>query len=209
MAEALSAAGTTVRPMTVADIDAIVELQLAFLEGSIITALGPGFLVAFYRAALAHPHTLAFVAAEDAGAGAGGGPVVGFALATLDVGAFNAHVKPRVLRALALAVLSPRGWRLAWSIVRGIGEPEPQPYMPAELLLLVVDSRVRRRRIGHTLLTELEAAFARAQAARYRVAVRSHLAVARAFYLALGFEPEQQLLVLGHPMTYLTKRVAR
>jgi hypothetical protein len=42
---------------------------------------------------------------------------------------------------------------------------------------------------------------------RYRVAVRSHLAAARAFYGATGFEPEQELRVLGHPMTYLTKKI--
>jgi hypothetical protein len=39
------------------------------------------------------------------------------------------------------------------------------------------------------------------------VAVRSHLSVARAFYLATGFIPEQEMMVLGAPMTYLTKVV--
>jgi hypothetical protein len=41
------------------------------------------------------------------------------------------------------------------------------------------------------------------------VAVRSHLEAARAFYVALGFEHEQERLVLGRPMVYLTKRVTQ
>ena len=35
----------------------------------------------------------------------------------------------------------------------------------------------------------------------------SDLRRARSFYEATGFEPEQELQVLGQPMTYLTKRV--
>jgi GNAT superfamily N-acetyltransferase len=86
-------------------------------------------------------------------------------------------------------------------------EREPEPYIPAELLLLVVDGRVRRRGIGRQLLGALEDAFAREGVTRYRVAVRSHLASARAFYQSLDFAPEQELAVLGRPMTYLTKDV--
>ena len=199
---ATSAADVVVRPMAHADIAAVVALQLAFLEGSIVTELGAAFLARMHGLALDHPPTIALVACDPAAA------IVGFAIASLDVHAFNAHVKPRVLPALARALAAPRRWRIAFSMVRGLAEHEPQPPIPEELLLLVVDARVRRRGVGQRLLTELESRFARASAQRYRVAVRSHLAVARAFYLATGFEPEQELLVLGRPMTYLTKRVA-
>lgn len=192
----------TIRPMTLADIAAVVALQVAFLEGSIITEIGPAFLTRFHAAGLEQPATLAFVACDERGS------IVGFAIASLDVHAFNGYVKPRVLTALLAALLRPRNWRLAVSVARGIVEREPQPHVPAELLLLVVDSRARRRRIGRRLLVELEGALAARGVARYRVAVRSHLEVARAFYRALGFEPEQELTVLGRPMTYLTKRVA-
>jgi hypothetical protein len=41
------------------------------------------------------------------------------------------------------------------------------------------------------------------------VAVRMHLAAARAFYVAEGFQPEQERSVLGHPMIYLTKEIGR
>jgi ribosomal protein S18 acetylase RimI-like enzyme len=197
----MSAVDVVVRRMTPADIDAVVDLQIAFLEGSIITELGRPFLVRMHAASLNHPATLALVACEaDA--------IVGFAIATRDVHAFNAYVKPRVLTALVRAVVAPRRWRLAVSVLRGVVEAEPRPPIAEELLLLVVDARARRRGIGHRLLADLEALFARAGVRRYRVAVRSHLAVARAFYLAVGFQPEQELTVLGHPMTYLTRRVA-
>jgi len=188
--------------MTRADIAAVVALQIAFLEGSIVTEFGPVFLARFHGAALGQPATVAFVACDEAGR------IVGFVIASVDVHAFNSHVKPRVLTALVRGLLLPSRWRLLFSVARGIAEGEPEPYVPAELLLLVVDSRVRRRRIGHRLLVELEGALAARGVARYRVAVRSHLEVARAFYRALGFEPEQELTVLGRPMTYLTKRVA-
>lgn len=187
--------------MVAADVASVVVLQTAFLEGSIVTELGPAFLERFHRAAVEQPTTLAFVACDEAGV------IVGFVIASLDVHAFNAHVKPRVLAALLRALLRPSRWRLFFSVARGIGAGEPEPYVPAELLLLVVDSRARRRRIGQRLLTELERSLARHAVPKYRVAVRSHLEIARAFYRALGFEPEQELAVLGRPMTYLTKRV--
>jgi ribosomal protein S18 acetylase RimI-like enzyme len=198
----VTGAPIAIRPMTPADIAAVVALQIAFLEGSIVTELGPAFLARFHGLALQQPATLAFVACDGAGA------IVGFVVASLDVHAFDGYVKPRVLPALALALLLPRRWPLLWSVARGVADAAPQPDVPAELLLLVVDSRVRRRRIGQRLLVELETMLGARAVTRYRVAVRSHLEVARAFYRALGFEPEQELTVLGRPMTYLTKRVA-
>jgi ribosomal protein S18 acetylase RimI-like enzyme len=189
--------------MTSADVPATVQLQRAFLDGSIVTQLGPTFLTAFHQAALGHPASLAFVAAEP------GGTIGGFVLASLDVSAFNRHVKRHTFPALVGALLAPTRlallWRFSWSLV----EAGPQPYVPAELLLLTVDASRRRNRIGQQLLAAVEDAFARAEVAQYRVAVRPHLAAARSFYLATGFEPEQERQVLGQPMTYLIKRVAR
>jgi ribosomal protein S18 acetylase RimI-like enzyme len=191
-----------IRPMVPSDIARVAALQVAFLEGSILTELGPRFLTRFHTAALDLHSTRAFVAAGS------GADLAGFVVGSIDVDAFNHHVKPRILLPLAGSLLPPRRWRLMWSVARGLTEAEPQPHVPAELLLLVVDSRVRRRGIGLQLLSALEASFAAGHVSRYRVAVRSHLAVARLFYRASGFELEQELTVLGHPMTYLTKRIA-
>lgn len=199
----MSGEHVVLRPMTTGDVPPVVDLQAAFLKGSVVTELGATFLSAFHRAALAHPSTQAFVAADSTGG------IVGLLCGSTDVHAFNAHVKPRVLRPLVATLLSPRGWRYMPMFARSLFEAEPQPHIAAELLLLVVDPSVRRRRIAHGLVAELERAFAEHGIERYRVAVRSQLDVARAFYLATGFTEEQELKVLGAPMTYLTKLVQR
>jgi ribosomal protein S18 acetylase RimI-like enzyme len=190
-----------VRRTATSDIDAVVGLQAAYLTGSIVTDLGPRFLAAFHAAALQHGRTLAFVAVGVEQR------LAGFVTASTDVQAFNAHVKPRILGPMARALTSPRGFRIGWNIVRSLFESGPQPRVPAELLLLVVAPSYRRRGIAQRLVNSLEDAFRREVIRRYRVAVRSHLAVARAFHLATGFEPEQELTVLGRPMTYLARRV--
>jgi ribosomal protein S18 acetylase RimI-like enzyme len=192
-----------IEPMSHTDIPAVVGLQTAFLEGSIVTALGPGFLTRFHTLALEHPSSRAFVARFPDGI------IVGFALGTLDVHGFNRYMKPRVLVSLVRSVLAPARIRLLASLARMILEGEPQPAIPAELLLLVVDPRARRLGVGGGLLTAMENAFASKPVPRYRVAVRSQLDAARAFYSALEFRHEQERRVLGHPMVYLTKQLRK
>jgi ribosomal protein S18 acetylase RimI-like enzyme len=191
---------TQVREMLPGDLAQAVDLQLAFLEGSLVTELGSAFLSRFYATALEHRATRAFVAVDD-------DRVIGVAVASLEVRDFNSYVKPRILGALATALLWPGRWPLAIRMLRTLVESTPEPIIPAELLLLVVHGRVRHQGIGRQLLRTVEHAFARQGVSRYRVAVRSHLAVARAFYQSLGFTFEQELAVLGRPMTYLTKDV--
>jgi ribosomal protein S18 acetylase RimI-like enzyme len=189
-----------IRLMHTDDIGEVVGLQTRFLEGSLVTDLGPRFLASFHRAALQQAATCAFVAVEN-------DAIAGLAVGSVDVAKFNAHVKPRILGPLAASLLPPRRWTLALALLRTIVEPGPSPVIPAELLLLVVDGRCRHRGIGRRLLAALEHAFADAGVSLYRVAVRSHLDAARSFYAALDFTFEQELPVLGRPMTYLTKRL--
>ena len=188
-------------PITTSQVEEIVALQVAHLEGSVITAMGPGFLDSFHRAALEQPATRGFVAVQA------DGRVVGFVLASTDVHAFDRHIKRRLLCWFVVALAPPARWPLIPAVVSGVFEGEPQPPIPAELLLLVVAPAVRRLGVGRRLVRTLGAAFAQDGISRYRVAVRSHLATARALYTADGFVPEQERLVLGRPMTYLTKRV--
>ena len=192
-----------INPMSPGDIPAVAALQLTHLDGSIVTQLGSTFLTHFHAHALNEGSTRAYVARDTDGS------ILGFVTASLDVDRFNRYVKPRVLLPLAWSLLSPRRVGLVLKIARALGEQEPQPHIPAELLLLVVDPRARRRGIGAGLLNAIEADFAGCGLSRYSVAVRSQLAVVRAFYMALGFEHEQDLTVLGEPMVYLTKRVAQ
>jgi GNAT superfamily N-acetyltransferase len=190
-----------VQPLTPADLDRLVALQISDLEGSRITELGPTFLTRMYRLVLGHPATVALLVRD------GPDGIAGCAVATLDVAALNHHVKPRLLPALALALVPPGRWPLAWSLLHGLTEAGPRPPLPAELLLLVVAEPFRRRGLARALVAALEETFRRHDVARYRVAVRSGLENARAFYGALGFEPEQELPVFGQPMSYLVRRI--
>ncbi len=187
--------------MSPSDIPRVVELQTAFLKGSVVTELGPGFLTRFHTIALQHAASYAFVARDTAGR------ILGFALGSVDVHGFNQFMKPRIFAALVRSLMAPSRIGLIASLAKMMMEGEPQPPMPAELLLLVVDPNARRRGIGAGLLEALEGAFATHKVERYRVAVRSHLEAAQAFYSALRFEHEQDRTVLGRPMVYLTKRV--
>lgn len=194
--------GTTLRRMTLRDVERVTRLQVAFLEGSVITELGIDFLRQFHRASLSHSSVQAFVA-TDASEG-----IVGFVQASTDVHGFNSFVTPRVLPQLAWALLVPRRWRLIPRfLIQAVANREPEPYIPAELLLLVVHPRARRQGLAQSLIASLEHDFSDLGIAHYRVAVRSQLSIARAFYLATGFAPEQEMKVLGASMTYLTKVV--
>lgn len=121
-------------PMSSDDIPFVVVLQTAFLEGSVVTALGPGFLSRFHACALAHETVRAFVARETDDS------IVGFAVASVDVDRFSAYVKPRVLVPLVRSLLSPARLGMMFSIARTVVETGPSPPIPAELLLLVSDS---------------------------------------------------------------------
>lgn len=198
----LDSAEVLFRSMTADDINAVVMLQVAFLQGSVVTDLGAGFLKCFHRAALGHASSRALVATDRKGA------VLGFVQASTDVHVFNRDVSRQVLLRLGLSLINPRRWRLAPQFVwHALTAREPQPEILAELLLLVVDASARRHQIGRRLVEALEKALALDHVTVYRVAVRSRLTTARAFYLATGFLEEQELPVLGAPMTYLTKTV--
>jgi GNAT superfamily N-acetyltransferase len=183
-----------------ADIPEAATMAARILSASLVVQLGPAFLQAFHRAALEQPTTIALGAFD-----ADSGQPLGFALATSDIHAFNARVRRRVLVPLALALLSPSRWPLMPKFAQSFFEAEPHPDIPAELLLLYVDSSAQRCGVGRGLLEQLDAALRSKGANRYRVAVRSHLEGARAFYDSTGFVLEQELLVLGEPMTYYTR----
>jgi ribosomal protein S18 acetylase RimI-like enzyme len=189
------------RAASSADAPAAAEMAERVLHGSLLAQLGTPFLTAFYRVALSHPATVSSVAF-----GAHGQPL-GFALATSDVHAFHRYVRPRVALRTLQALLSPGRISLVPNFVRSLTEGEPEPEIPAELLLLYVEPDAHRRGTGRQLISSIEQRLAEVGAARYRVAVRSQLAAARAFYLATGFTFEQERLVLGEPMTYFTRQL--
>ena len=189
----------SLRQMTASDFGDVARLQSGLLQNSAVTQLGIRFLIRFYRAALASERCEAFVACDAEG------QVIGAALATVDVAQFNAYVTPRITLPL-LASLSRR-WGLAVRFLRGCFEERTSPRVAAELLLLFVDGRRQRAGTGKRLVQAVEDAFIRCGVTEYRVAFRSEIRTAEAFYAANGFQHEEELTVLGRPMTYLRKQL--
>jgi len=201
MTTASPEAGVSIRPMQLADVPRVVDLQAALLGESAVTQLGAAFLRRFYTVALARDVAHGFVACAASGA------IVGAALATGDNTRFSTVVTPRVAPWLA-AALATR-WRLAVRFAAGVFETAPPGQGSAELLLLFVAGSAQRSGLGARLLERVEDDFAAMGLGGYRVSLRSEVPGAQAFYLARGFQHEQEVMVLGRPMTYLTKALSR
>jgi GNAT superfamily N-acetyltransferase len=186
------------REMVPGDVPCAAALATRVLSDSLVVQLGEGFLRAFYGAALALAPTIALTVVD-------GDRPVGFALATADVHAFNRQVRKRVLIPLLRALVSPKRLGLAPRFVRGLFDAEPEPPIAAELLLLFVEPSAQGTGVGTALVERLNERLRSLGAERYRVAVRTRLVAAHTFYRSTGFALEQQLLVLGEPMTYYTR----
>jgi ribosomal protein S18 acetylase RimI-like enzyme len=199
LAQGLPVSSFELRRARPGDIPALVALQLATLSESRVTQLGPGFLRDFYRAALAHPGTITLVAVGD------DGQPIGAVLASSDVDGFNKFVGRRVLLSLLRAFVQPSRWYLLPKFALRLLERDVEPHIPAELILLFVAPDTLRQGLGRKLVSTLEEEFRNLRVAVYRVAVRSQLKDAQAFYRALGFTYEQELRVLGEPMVYFLR----
>jgi ribosomal protein S18 acetylase RimI-like enzyme len=185
--------------MLKSDLDQVIDLQIATLPSSMLTRLGPAFLRRFHEAALALPDSFALVATSAHL------PLVAFALATCNADEFEHAITRATLVPMMLALLNPGRIRLIPGFAHRLFEHGPTVQMPGELLLLAVHPAYRRRGLAATLLTRIEASLRSQGLVEYRVAVRTHLEDARAFYQTVGFREEGNFVVLGEPMTYLTR----
>ncbi len=191
--------GLTVEPMLDSDIGLAAEMAVRLLPASVLTQLGASFVKALYRAALEHPATVALKAIDSSGT------TIGFCLASSDTSDLLRGLRRRLLFTTLRSLLSLVRLKLIPRFVSGIFEDEPRPHLAAELLLLYVDETCQRQGGGRALTGQLETAFRGRRVDRYRVAVRSQLTKAKAFYAATGFVFEQERLVLGEPMTYFVR----
>jgi len=188
--------------MSMSDLAQVIDLQVATLSSSMLTQLGPGFLRRFHESSLALPHSFAVVATTDDGL------ITGFALATSDAAEFEHRIARATLARMILALLNPSRMPLVPRFAHRLIERGPTVHIPGELLLLAIHPAYRRRGLATTLLGRAEEALRSAGLLEYRVAVRTELDDARAFYRAVGFREEGQFIVLGEPMTYLVRTLA-
>jgi ribosomal protein S18 acetylase RimI-like enzyme len=192
-------ANLVVRTMLPSDVDSVIDLQLATMPTSVLTQLGRPFLRRFHEIGVARPDGCALVAATHER------QVAGFALATRDADQFEHRITRGTLPQLMLALLNPSRMPLIPRFAHRFVERGPTAHVPGELLLLAVHPAYRRRGLARTLLSRVEEALRAAGLPEYRVAVRTELTEARAFYRAVGFREEGGFIVLGEPMTYLVR----
>lgn len=191
-----------VRTMLTSDLDQVVDLQIATMPSSVLTQLGPPFLRRFHQTALALPHSFALVASTV------DRQLAGFALATRDAHQFEHHIARATLPQMMIALLSTGRMPLIPRFAHRLIERGPTVHIPGELLLLAVHPAHRRHGLAATLLSCIEEALRSAGLLKYRVAVRTELGDARAFYRAVGFHEEGEFIVLGEPMVYLVRTLA-
>ncbi len=197
----LQAPPVTIDELTHADIDAAAQMAVRLLPASLLCQLGESFMRALYRTALRHSATVALRATGENGC------ATGFCLASSDSIALQQHLRSNLAIPTARALLAPSRLKLIPRFLQGLFDPEPQPHMCAELLLLYVDGQGQRKGSGRALIRQLEARFTCQSVPAYRVAVRSQLSGAKAFYIASGFTFEQERVVLGEPMTYFVREL--
>lgn len=193
-------AGVSVRRAVPADLDRVVAVHVAAFPGFFLTALGPAFLRAYYRAVLDFDAGCLLVAELD-------GRVVGFVAGFADPRRFYGIFRRRPLpfAAAVAAGLLRRPWLLgrilgrARSILhRGSGS-RPEPTAAAcELSSLAVDPLARRRGVGQRLV----AAFAAAARERGLDVVRLTTDArdnepVNAFYAGLGFRLSASIVAAG------------
>jgi ribosomal protein S18 acetylase RimI-like enzyme len=186
--------------MVRSDVDEVIDLQIATMPSSVLTQLGPAFLRRFHETALARPYNFALVASAE-------GHLAGFALATRDAHRFEQHIARATLSRMVLALLTPSRMPLIPRFAHRLFERAPGVHIAGELLLLAVHPAHRRQGLAAALLSCIEEHFRLGGLTKYRVAVRTELGDARAFYSAVGFREEGEFIVLGAPMAYLVRTV--
>ncbi len=181
-----------VRPAASADLERIVAVHASAFPGFFLTALGPAFLRAYYRAVLDFDAGCMLVAELE-------GRVDGFVAGFADPRRFYAvfRRKPLEFAPAVLAGLLCRPWLLG-RIVARVGSvlhrgrderQDPATGAACELSSLAVDPRARRRGIGQKLVAAFvaEARGRGLDVVRLTTDARGNDPV-NAFYASLGFQ---------------------
>jgi glycosyltransferase involved in cell wall biosynthesis/ribosomal protein S18 acetylase RimI-like enzyme len=179
----------SIRRARLEDVARIARLHERGITTGFLPRLGHRFLTVLYRALIKWRGATVLVA---------GSPMpMGFVAGVDDTRAFNRYFIKRWGLVAALAALPrlllPSVMRRAWQTLRYPGADEAT----AELLSMVVDSRVRRRRLGAALGRELLATMSEASVSSIRVVLGGSNGAAKALYRSLGFVPEGTIEV--HP----------
>lgn len=185
-----------IRRLAVDDCDRIGDVDVAARTAATLGFLGPAFFARLYRALIAGPDAVGFVAEAD-------GRLVGFVVGTTRTraalrGALRRSFVP--LAAHAAAALLRRPARLG-SLMAALRYPDRAHAEGAELLVIAVAPDWQGRGVGRALACALDADFRRRRIARYHVAAKARVPGIEAFYRALGFTPVGDFELFGEPWT--------
>src|SRR5689334_5909368 len=164
------------------DVNTVAAVHLAAFPGFFLSFLGPRFLREVYRAMLADPETIAFVAAD-------GESIAGFVAGSMSAGLYRRAARRRWLRFAfaSLGAVLRRPW-IAPRLLRALYAPPAPATEGAPLIALAVDPRAQGTGAGK-LLTSTFVGEARRRGARAVVLTtdRDGNDAVNAFYRAQGF----------------------
>jgi GNAT superfamily N-acetyltransferase len=154
-----------IRPMRIGDIDAVTAVHLAAFPDFFLSFLGRRFLRELYRAVLADPNGMAFVAVA-------GSEVIGFAVGTVNSSGFYRRVarrrwwrfavasstallrRPAIIRRLVRALVSPPATSSEGALFMSAGvDPQVQRSGAGKLLWTAIADEARRRGAKAVVLT--------------------------------------------------------
>jgi ribosomal protein S18 acetylase RimI-like enzyme len=165
----------------------VAHLHAAALAGDFLPSLGEPFLRAFYRAGLSQGLVSGYVWTE-------GGQPAGFVACSRDTSTLFRRILRTAAFKLARAGLPAmlRRPRLFLKAAETFLYPRREgaggaAAIPAELLVIAVDERLRGRGVGEALVRALESDFCQAGITTYKVTVLQANAGANRFYQRLGF----------------------
>lgn len=171
-----------VKPLSHEEIEDAVGIHIRSIGYSINALLGKKHLAELYSAILKSEFATSFVAIES------GGRVVGAITGASDIGAFRSSLfrVGVIARSAASLALRPKAWRvLLQSFVDR--SPAKPPSTTATLTSIAVDEKSRGSGIGRKLVQFLENDFASRGVNQYWLETRKDNAVAKQFYLNIGF----------------------
>jgi ribosomal protein S18 acetylase RimI-like enzyme len=180
---------------------AVARIHVGALAGDFLPSLGVSFLRVFYKGALDQGVGFGFVHLEKGESSQESLQPRGFVFGSADTRALFKRVMSSRMLALGVAAL-PATLRRPL-LLRNVAEtflyPSKEGQSPhqAELVVIGVDAALRGRRIGETLVRELDRAFREQGVRAYKVTVLQSNLGANRFYQRLGFRFSFEFTLYG------------
>ena len=186
----------TIRPLGAHDCGRVGEVDVAARTAATLGFLGAAFFATLYRALIAGPHAVGFVAEAP-------GRLVGFVLGTTRTrmalrDALRRSWFPLGARAGAALVRRPGRIGNVLAALRYPGRPHADG---AELLVIAVAPDWQGRGVGRALTRALDAAFHARGIATYHVTAKARVPGVETFYRGLGFTSVDSFQLFGEPWT--------